>query len=196
MRCFTAPQSAVSNSSRILTTAISSWQAPAQGVAVPGIRIGWVIASKKNIETMATTLALAWEESVIHPNTMLLSCSSPIVSGGPGKQLNNITTGKETLWSSIEEMGLGFTREMVGSTIGWSCQKDWIARVSTNASSNMVLRYYVPLIVTWTGLTPRTRNMRLLTVDFSGSHSARFFPRVLSPISSYLVEYWKNIEQK
>ena len=90
---------------------------------------------------------------------------------------------------AFEEMGLGFTREMVGSTIGWSCQKDWIARVSTNASSNMVLRYYVPLIVTWTGLTPRTLNMRLLTVDSSGSHSAHFFPRVLSRISSSLVEY-------
>ena len=85
MRCFTAPQSAVSNSSRILTTAISSGRRLHQGVAVPRYS-NWMGNRKqeKISKLWPTTLAFGMEESVIHPNTMLLSCSSPIGSGGPG----------------------------------------------------------------------------------------------------------------
>ena len=118
---------------------------------------------------------------------MLLSCSSPIVSGGPGKQLNNITTGKETLWSSIRGNGL---RGLHGKW--WVLPLVGVAEGLDSKGLNERLFKHGAAILCASDCDmdrPHSKDpeYETLTVDFSGSHSARFFPRVLSPISSYLV---------
>ena len=166
-----------------------------KGLQCPGIRVGWIIASKKNIETLANYSSFGMG-GVSHPSQLYavellkperVALAREAVERHYGMQ-------RARYGEAFEKMGLEVRphRRRRLLPLDAAARRPERRASSTGGCSSAAPPSSRASTATWGGRTPRTPTTYRRTVRGSGSRSGRCCPRRSSPMSRSWARYCRS----
>ena len=151
-----------------------------KGLQSPGIRIGWIVASKKNIETLSNYSSFGMG-GVSHPSQHY---AVKLLEPNRVKQARqavdeHYSWQRQRYGKAFQEMGLGIYTGNGGFYHWLELPEGMTSAELNNRLLKEALQYFALRIVTWEDHIPRILITFHLILDSFDFHSAHYFPKLL-----------------